>query len=325
MRMINPTIVVTNQGDRMSRKHRIRHSIKMAQHNFLMSLDNNNNNKSDHYLPLQLQINKKKKKKKTDEKTDETSKRRNRKTDMIEICDTNGEDSVPLLTKEAKKKKRSKKTKQRSKALGVVIIPDCENEDLFQFGEQAYDFSPHDSVCTNVTFLMDDDDCYLSDITDEDEPCAKKSPKKLARERTKETTRPKSERNIEDRDSKTFRRKRSTHSRSLDPAPRLHRPRCSLEKSVQTKKTQRTGNRSRRKGDKSTRSSTRKLHCSSVVSNESPSSHSGRVESMRSLRRPSMEIGKQPPRKGTKSKSQRHRRTVAGEESKQSGSQRRRD
>ena len=105
-------------------------------------------------------------------------KRRTQKNIDVVVSERNHDkerSSLLVSGTKAKNKKRIKKSGHRS---SVIIIPDCENPFVLDEKDQF-----DDSFYTERTLLLNDcyssDDCYFSDITDNDESMKRmKNPKK---------------------------------------------------------------------------------------------------------------------------------------------------
>ena len=306
-----------NQYERLSRKQRIRDSIQMFHHSF---------NEPDQYLPAELRT----PTRKVSTRSDDRRMFHNEDISNDLFADDNDENQD-----KAQKTKRSKKPKQHNESSG---IPDNDDDDEQSISlDQIYEDSPAQTHCT-LNVSMNDDDFYMSDITDsdEDEPRSerrtvkrKKSTKQRrrrsksgeslgefdsSRRSVKEKRRPRSAQNLGDSAGVKKSSRRKKKSRSLDPAPRslhnsiskslksatkslesaskLRRPRDSMEKNEKLKRSK-SESKGKRKGRKTTRRKSEK-HCSSVTSDETPSSESfellsetiDKFDSMRSLRRP---------------------------------------
>lgn len=286
-----------DQSERISRKERIDQSINNSHHQFLMSLEQSNNHdllhtrsnmklpESEMYIiesPLDVKPSRRRKVKTSN--TDVVISERKRNPD-----------------KEAKKKKRTKKpSKDRGeKEQKVVIIPECEDcLDLEELIEQRQ--SPHGSFATLITRSLDEDDCYLSDITNEDERIERTRKLKKGK---REKRRPRSERDL----GESFRSQKNTttSTRSLELSPQLRRPRSSFENN--------NSGRARRAGNRSKSPRNTELELLSIISDEfgeKQSSSRRLLKSDRPLRRPRSSFEKSlmaQRRAGTRRK--RERRT----------------
>jgi hypothetical protein len=117
----------------------------------------------------------KKMKSKTKEKRKKSKPRRSGSSDLLSVGDQDGSNNneigslsglvSPLVShlvsssaEESNKKKRSKKFRYNSEALGVVIIPDCDDA-CYDDEKEVQDKTAHFSSVTELTQMLDDDDC----------------------------------------------------------------------------------------------------------------------------------------------------------------------
>jgi hypothetical protein len=160
-------------GTKANNQHNttIPRSFKMSQRLFLLSLDLDQASYMDplalnqalHLDPMDTES------KKSSVKTEKTkrSKHHSKKNTDLVVDERNKErSSLVVPGTKAKNKKWIKKSKHCS---GVIIVPDYEDPFILDEKDQF-----NDSFGTERTFLLNDcylpDDCYFSDITDDDEP-----------------------------------------------------------------------------------------------------------------------------------------------------------
>jgi len=127
----------------------------------------------------------KKKKAKTKDKTKKSKDKKKTSSELI-LGDGSVSESG-TLEKEKKKKRKSKKFRYNSEALGVVIIPDCD-EDVYEDERDIQDKSSHLSTVTEPTerteqtTLLDDDD--FTAATKEEKLSSPKKSKKEKRSKS---------------------------------------------------------------------------------------------------------------------------------------------
>ena len=256
--------------------------------------------------------------------------------------------------KESKKKKRTKKPKDRSdeqEQEELLAIPGCEGC-VYILEEKEQPLSPCDSFSNSFTISADEECCYLSDITVDDEIIRQKTRKSKTTKDKRKKRRPKS---VRDNIGESFRTQQCTKSTNyLDQTDRTTKSTSCLEISTGLRRlrpsardakpsrgsTQRTksfvedSTRSHRTKSTRTKStgtkSTMKTELSSVISDEipekQPSSRRMLKSGERPLRRPRSSFEKKliaerkaSTRRRSGRRPESHRCIVTSDESSHSG------
>jgi len=214
-------------------KMRIHQSIKNSQQQFLLSFEKfieaNNPLPFTTKLPdTEMYI--------IDTPLDVKPSRRRRsksKTDAVCVGDKN------RGYKESKKKKRTKKPRDRSEEQQqeqqqALAIPEYEGC-VYVIEEKYQPLSPCDSFSSSFTISFNEECCYLSDITDDDEIIRRKTRKSKTTKDKRKKRRPKSER---DNIGESFRTQQCTKSMNcLDQTDRTNKSTNYLDQTDRTNKS----------------------------------------------------------------------------------------